>query len=86
LLYVIIILGDSMENKDFIIVKNKNGRDEQVELVLTVNKNNKKYLLYRNNNNELFASYITNEDDILHNNLSNDEYTMLEKLLEEANV
>jgi uncharacterized protein YrzB (UPF0473 family) len=73
-------------NKDYITVKTSDGKEEQVELVLTANKNNKKYLLYRNSNNELFASYITNEDDILHNDLSEEEYNMLEKLLKEANV
>ena len=75
-----------MDNKDFITIKNKDGIDEQVELVLTANKNDKKYLLYRNNNNEVFASYITKEDDILHNDLTEEEYAMLEKLLSEANV
>ena len=75
-----------MDNKDFITIKNKDGIDEQVELVLTANKNDKKYLLYRNSNNEVFASYITKEDDILHNDLTEEEYAMLEKLLSEANV
>ena len=66
-----------MEN-DTIIVKNSDGQEEQVELILTARKNDKEYLLYRNKDNEIFASYILNDSDELHNDLTDEEYNMLE--------
>lgn len=74
-----------MNLKDIIKIKNKDGVEEQVELILTANLNNKKYLLYKDNNNEIYASYITKEDDILHNDLTDEEYNMLEKLYRKGN-
>ena len=74
-----------MNLKDIIKIKNKEGVEEQVELILTANLNNKKYLLYKDNNNEIYASYITKEDDILHNDLTDEEYNMLEKLYRKGN-
>ena len=74
-----------MEEKDTIIVKNQDGIDEEVELVLTVDKKEKKYLLYRDKNDELFASYIVDGDDLLHNDLTDEEYDMLEKIYLKGN-
>ena len=71
-------------DKDIIKVKNINGIEEEVELVLVVNKNNKKYLLYRNKDNELFASYILNNSDKLYNDLTEEEYDMLEKIYQQG--
>ena len=74
-----------MKKKDTIIVKNQDGVDEEVELVLTVDKKEKKYLLYRDKNNELYASYIIEGDDLLHNDLTDEEYDMLEKIYLKGN-
>ena len=74
-----------MEEKDTIIVKNQDGIEEEVELVLTVEKKEKKYLLYRDKNDELFASYIVDGDDLLHNDLTDEEYDMLEKIYLKGN-
>ena len=74
-----------MEEKDTIIVKNQDGIEEEVELVLTVEKKEKKYLLYRDKNDELFASYIIDGDDLLHNDLTDEEYDMLEKIYLKGN-
>ena len=74
-----------MKKKDTIIVKNQDGLDEEVELVLTVDKKEKKYLLYRDKNNELYASYIIEGDDLLHNDLTDEEYDMLEKIYLKGN-
>ena len=74
-----------MEEKDTIIVKNQDGIDEEVELVLTVDKKEKKYLLYRDKNDELFASYIVDGDDLLHDDLTDEEYDMLEKIYLKGN-
>lgn len=76
--YDIIILGDNM-NKDYITVIDDEGKEEQVELILTANINKKKYLLYRNNQGEVLASYML-DDDTLHNDLTDEEYEMLENL------
>lgn len=77
--YDIIILGDNM-NKDFITVIDDEGKEEQVELILTANIDKKKYLLYKNNQGEVLASYMFNDDDTLHNDLTEEEYEMLENL------
>ena len=69
-----------MDNKEYITLKNKNGVEEKVELILAVSKKNKQYLLYKNNKGEIFASYVLDSDDILHNDLSDEEYDMLEKI------
>ena len=74
-----------MKKKDTIIVKNQDGVDEEVELFLTVDKKEKKYLLYRDKNNELYASYIIEGDDLLHNDLTDEEYDMLEKIYLKGN-
>lgn len=71
-------------DKDIIKVKNINGIEEEVELVLVVNKNNKKYLLYRNKDNEMFASYVLKDDESLHNDLTEEEYDMLEKIYQKG--
>ncbi len=73
-------------DRDYITIKNNEGKEEQVELVLTANKNNKMYILYRNSNDILLAAYITPEDDILHEDLSNEELDMLMKLYKEASI
>ncbi len=67
-------------NKDYITIINNEGKEEQVELVLTANIDKKKYLLYKNNNEEVFASYMINGDDTLYNDLTDEEYEMLENL------
>jgi uncharacterized protein YrzB (UPF0473 family) len=69
-----------MDNKDIIVLKNEDGKDEKVELILTTDVNNKKYLLYKNSKNEIFASYILEGSDKLYNDLTEDEYSMLENL------
>ncbi len=74
-----------MEEKDFIRVKNKDGIEEMVEVVLTIHQNNKEYLLYRNKNNELFASYVYDNEETLHNDLTDEEYDMLEKIYRGVN-
>ena len=68
------------ENK--ILVTTEDGKEEVVELVLSVDKGDKKYLLYIDANNEMYASYILNskDDNLLHNDLTEDEYEMLESL------
>ena len=73
-------------DRDYITIKNNEGKEEQVELVLTANKNNKMYILYRNSNDILLAAYITPEDDIFHEDLSNEELDMLMKLYKEASI
>lgn len=73
-------MGDvAMDN---IIVEDINGNNVEVELILTANVKNKKYLLYRNDDGYIFASYIftDSDDDKLYNNLTDEEYLMLEKL------
>ena len=67
-------------NKDFITVIDDEGKEEQVELILTANIDKKKYLLYKNNQGEVLASYMFNDDDTLHNDLTEEEYEMLENL------
>ena len=74
-----------MEEKDFIRVKNKDGIEEAVEVVLTIHQNNKEYLLYRNKNNELFASYVYDDEETFHNDLTDEEYDMLEKIYRGVN-
>ena len=74
-----------MEEKDIIRVKNKDGIEEAVEVVLTIHQNNKEYLLYRNKNNELFASYVYDNEEELNNNLTDEEYDMLEKIYRGVN-
>ncbi len=74
-----------MEEKDFIRVKNKDGIEEAVEVVLTIHQNNKEYLLYRNKNNELFSSYLYDNEETLHNDLTDEEYDMLEKIYRGVN-
>ena len=69
-----------MNKKDIIILKNEDGIDEEVELILTANRNKKKYLLYKNSKDEIFASYILEGDNKLYNNLTDKEYNMLESL------
>jgi len=68
---------------DKIILKDMNGNDVEVELILTANVKNKRYLLYRNDDGDIFASYIyTDKDDNkLYNDLTDDEYKMLDNLL-----
>lgn len=66
--------------KDIIIMKTADGQDEEVELVLTVNHNKKKYILYRNKENEIYASYMLDNDDTLYNDLTDEEYVMLESV------
>ena len=73
-------------NKDYITIKTSDGKEEQVELVLTANKNNKMYILYKNNSNTVLAAYITPEDDILHGDLTKEELDMLKQLYKEASV
>ena len=68
-----------MKNKDLITMTKEDGTQEQVELVLTVDKNNKHYILYKDKENNLFASYYL-EDDTLHNDLTDEEYDMLESI------
>ena len=67
---------------DKLIVKDLNGKEVEVELILTVNQNNKKYLLYRTDVGQIYASYIYNnvDDEILHNDLSEEEFVMLENI------
>ena len=62
---------------DTIKLKTNDGIDEEVELIFTVDKGKKKYLLYKKDN-EIYASYLLNDE--LHNDLTEDEYKMLEKL------
>ena len=70
-----------------ISVMTNEGIVEQVELVLSIDKGKKKYILYKNNDNEIFASYLIDEDNLLHNDLTEEEYDMLEKLYQEgANI
>jgi hypothetical protein len=69
-----------MEEKDFIIIKNEVGEEEQVELILTANVNQKEYLLYKNNNGDVFASYLLENDDKLYNDLTEEELNMLDNL------
>ena len=69
-----------MENKDIIKVKTSDGIEEEVELILSVDKNDKKYILYRNKDNEIYASYLLKSDDLLHNDLTDEEYEMLETI------
>lgn len=68
---------------DKIIVKDINGNNVEVELILTANVKNKRYLLYRNDDGDIFASYIytDRDDEKLYNDLTDDEYTMLDNLL-----
>ena len=68
-----------MDN-DTIIVKDKDGNDEEVELILSINKNDKEYLLYRNKENEIYASYLLKDSDELHNDLTDEEFNMLEAI------
>ncbi len=70
-------------NKDIIAVKNSEGIEEEVELILTLDKGKKKYIVYSNKDNEIFASYLL-DDDKLHNDLTEEEYKMLEELLKKG--
>ena len=68
-----------MEN-DIITVTTNDGKEEQVELILTVSKGKKKYLLYKDTKEKIYASYMIGNDDKLHNDLTEEEYKMLEDL------
>ena len=61
-------------------MKNANDEDEEVELILTADHNDKKYILYRNKENKVYASYMLKNDDTLYNDLTDKEYEMLEIL------
>lgn len=69
---------------DTMTVINDKGKQEVVELILTVSKGKKKYLLYQNSNKEIYASYILDNDDKLYNDLTDDEYKMLEDIYKQG--
>ena len=74
-----------VDKRDILVLKTKDGTEEEVELILTANIDKKKYLLYKNKQNEIFASYILHNGDTLYNDLTDEEYNMLENLYRKGN-
>ncbi len=71
-----------MIKEDKLIFETKDGKKEEVELILTYKKDNKMYLLYLDPEQQIYASYIylNSDDETLHNDLTEEEYQMLESL------
>lgn len=74
---------------DIIRVYDKDGIEKEMEVCFICNENNKHYIVYRDLNKEnYYASYYKTKDGEilpeLYNDLTDEEYSMLEKLYKKA--
>lgn len=74
--------------KDYIDIIDENNNNVKAEIIIQAKTNGKNYIVYKINS-EIYASkYLEDKNDEyldLDNNLSEDEYEMLEKLMEIQN-